>query len=202
MGVPSRPSDYIQRESARLRDENQELKEEVRSLREFVRILNSLYSHKFEGNDELIPFLNDIVLKVMKLLQAPDGSLALLDEESNELVFVIVHGKLSAELTGYRFPANEGIAGWVMQNRKPTLVRNVQTDPHFSNSVDTDFTFHTQSIAAAPLIGDLKVYGLIEVLNQKSDVPFSEEDLALLNLLCRAAGEALADLERSVPPGE
>jgi hypothetical protein len=34
------------------------------------------------------------------------------------------------------------------------------------------------------------------MLNQPGDIPFSDDDAALLKLLCRAAGEALADMER------
>jgi GAF domain-containing protein len=86
-----------------------------------------------------------------------------------------------------------------MQNAEPTLVRDVRRDPRFSHMIDDQFTFRTQSIAAAPLIGDRKVYGLIEALNQPGDEPFSEDDLALMGLLCRFAGEALADVERIKP---
>jgi GAF domain-containing protein len=123
----------------------------------------------------------------------------LLDDETNELAFMLVKGSLAADLKGYRIPANEGIAGWVIQQAEPTLVRDVRRDQRFSNTVDEAFKFRTQSIAAAPLIGDGKVYGLIEALNQPGDEPFSDSDLALLGLLCRFAGEALADIERMKP---
>ena len=52
-----------------------------------------------------------------------------------------------------------------------------------------------QSIAAAPLIGNGRVLGVVEVLNQPGDTPFTELDQALLTLLCRFAGEALANIE-------
>src|SRR5690606_15357430 len=102
----------------------------------------------------------------MKLLNAPDGTLALVDDETDELDFVIVNGALSEELTDHRIPKTEGIAGWVVRNAKPTLVRDVRLDQRFYTGVDDRFSFKTQSIAAAPLIGDGKVYGLVEVLNQ------------------------------------
>jgi GAF domain-containing protein len=192
---------FIQQENARLKVDNETLQAELRALREFVRILNDLAesSSKFQSDSELLPLLNDILKKALNLLNAPDGSLLLLDEEQNELVFVIVHGAIAADLSGFRIPANQGIAGWVVQNGSSCLVRDVKRDARFSHMVDEEFKFRTQSITAAPIIGDGKVYGLIEALNQPGDEPFSENDLALLRLLCRAAGEALADIERTHP---
>jgi GAF domain-containing protein len=87
----------------------------------------------------------------------------------------------------------------VVKHAKPALVRDARTDVRFSHLVDETFKFTTQSIAAAPLIGNRKVYGLIEVLNQSGDNPFSESDLALLSLMCRAAGQALAEIEHTHP---
>jgi sigma-B regulation protein RsbU (phosphoserine phosphatase) len=120
----------------------------------------------------------------------------LLDDEVNELVFVIVVGALSDQLTNHRISTKEGIGGWVARNGKPALVRDVRRDPRFFSGVDDTFTFKTQSIAAAPLIGGRKVYGIIEVLNQPGNEPFSPNDLALLKLMCRAAGEARAYIDR------
>lgn len=195
------PVAIMQRENARLKAENERLQRELQNLREFVQILDDLAGRtkNISNDDELLPLLERIFLKALGLLNAPDGSLLLLDDESGELVFMLVKGSLAANLKGFRIPANEGIAGWVIKQAEPTLVRDVRRDSRFSDTVDDEFKFRTQSIAAAPLIGDGKVYGLIEALNQPGDVPFSDDDLALLGLLCRFAGEALADIERRQP---
>jgi signal transduction protein with GAF and PtsI domain len=195
------PMAIMRRENARLQEENESLKSELRNLREFVRILNDLTvsTKNIASDDELLPLLENIFLKALNLVDAPDGSLMLLDDETDELVFVLVKGTLAANLIGYRIPAREGIAGWVVEHAEPTLVRDVRRDPRFSRNIDEQFTFRTQSIAAAPLIGDRRVYGVIETLNQPGDEPFSDNDLALLGLVCRFAGEALADIERMHP---
>ncbi|MBC6937746.1 MAG: GAF domain-containing protein [Chloroflexi bacterium] len=195
------PVAIMRRENARLQAENEQLQEELRNLREFVQILNDLTraTRSITSDAELLPLLDDIFTRALNLLNAPDGSLMLLDDETDEMVFVLVRGVLAANLRGYRIPAGEGIAGWVIKNAQPTLVRDVRRDPRFSYTIDEQFTFHTQSIAAAPLIGDRRVYGVIEVLNKPGDEPFDDSDLALLGLLCRFAGEALADIERLNP---
>ena len=192
---------FIQHENARLTAENKALQNEIRNLRDFVTVLEDFYSagERFRDDSELLPFLGKVLVQALNLVNAPDGSLLLLDDETNELVFVIVHGELSENLSGYRISAEDGIAGWVVKNRRPTLVRDVRRDIRFSAKVDDAFKFRTQSIAAVPLIGNQKVYGIIEALNQPGDDPFSEEDLALLKLVCRAAGEALADIDARKP---
>ncbi|GAB4516173.1 MAG: hypothetical protein OHK0046_21030 [Anaerolineae bacterium] len=192
------PMSVVQTENARLKDENTQLRQEVSNLREFVRILDELSTRASRVKDdaEVLPLLDMILRHALDLLDAPEGTLALLDEKTHELVFVIVQGALSAQLTGYRISANEGIAGWVMQNAAPALVRDVRRDTRFFADIDEKFKFRTLSIAAAPLIGNGKVLGLIEVLNQPGDEPFSESDMALLKLMCRFAGEALAELEQ------
>jgi GAF domain-containing protein len=196
------PVAIMRRENARLQDENERLTEELRNLRDFVQILNDLTqaTTTISSDAELLPLLESIFTKALKLMNAPDGSLMLLDDENDELVFVLVRGTLAANLEGYRIPAGEGIAGWVVQNATPTLVRDVRRDPRFSQTIDEQFTFRTQSIVAAPLVGDRQVYGVIEALNKPGDEPFNDTDLALLGLLCRFAGEALADIERVSPP--
>lgn len=197
------PVAVVQRENARLQAENDLLHKELKSLRDFVDILNELAdrSRAVVSDEALLPLLESTFTKALGLLNAPDGSLMLLDEDTNELVFVLVRGSLAGSLKDYRVPADEGIAGWVIKQRATALVRDVRRDGRFSDSVDSTFKFRTQSIAAAPLIGDGKVYGVIEALNQPGDEPFSDSDLALLGLLCRFAGEILADIERKQPAG-
>ncbi|RMG86452.1 MAG: GAF domain-containing protein [Chloroflexi bacterium] len=200
--MTTRPIDVVQRENARLHIENRQLKEEVRNLRAFVNMLNDLHhaGERVTDDTQLLPLLRRILRQAMKLLDAPDGSLLLLDEETNELVFVVVYGIMEDQLINYRIPADEGIAGWVIRNRRSTLVPNVRVDMRFYHQIDEEFKFNTQSIAAAPLIGDRHVYGVIEALNRPGDKPFTEEDVALLELLCRAAGELLADIANNRNP--
>lgn len=195
------PIAVLRRENARLQAENEQIKEELGNLREFVRILTHLeaMTRKIQSDTELKPLLESLFEQALSFLNAPDGSLLILDEETQELAFVVVRGALRNNLTNYRIPVDEGIAGWVVKNAQPTLVRDVRRDTRFSHMIDEQFTFRTQSIVAAPLIGDQRVLGVVEVLNQPGDEPFSEADLGLLSLLCRFWGEALADIERRTP---
>lgn len=185
----------LQRENARLQSENHTLEEELSKLRHFVEYLNTLAERAQNADDSaLMPLLRDLFTWALGLVKAPEGSLLLLDEETHELKFVLVQGALAERLQGYRIPANEGIAGWVVKHARPTLVRDVRRDDRFSEAIDDTFKFRTQSIVAAPLIGGGRVLGVLEALNQPVDQPFSDTDVILLNLLCRFAGELLLNI--------
>lgn len=193
----SNPTHMLQAEINRLRDENEALRGELYDLMQFVQALQSLADaeESFHTHEDLLRLLSAIVQQTLDLLSAPDGSLSLLDPDSGELEFVIVHGG-ARDLVGTRLQPGEGIAGWVAQHGKPVTLRDVRTDPRFSDRIDQLTRTQTKSIAAAPLMGNGRVLGVVEVLNQPSDEPFSGLDQALLTLFCRFAGEALANIEQ------
>lgn len=192
----------LQRENARLQENNEELAAENQKLRTFLNILNTLATRApgIVSDADLLPVIDETFNAALDLLDAPSGSVLLLDEDTNELQFVLVRGPLGSNLLGYRIPADEGIAGWVIRHKQAALVRDVRRDARFSSTIDESFKFHTLSIAAAPLIGDGKILGVIEALNQPTDDPFSETDLEMLRLICFMAGEILINIER-VEPG-
>ena len=191
----------LQRENARLQVENHDLHENMNQLNGFVEVLNVLTSaeERITSDAALLPLLRTAFFMALDLINAPEGSLLLLDEETNELKFILVKGALAENLLNYRIPANEGIAGWVIQNEQAALVRDVRHDSRFSDNIDEEFKFRTQSIAAVPIIGDTKMFGVLEALNQPVDKPFSDQDVKLLNLICRFVGEMLINVERSRP---
>jgi GAF domain-containing protein len=185
----------LQRENSRLQAENHHLRHELHTLREFVETLNALMERARNASDDaLMPLLRETFFKALELLKAPEGSLLLLDDQTNELKFVLVKGALAERLLGYRIPADEGIAGWVVSHAQPTLVRDVRRHERFSDNIDDAFKLRTQSIAAAPIIGGGRVLGVLEALNQPTDEPFSDTDLTLLSLLCRFTGEILLSI--------
>jgi GAF domain-containing protein len=131
----------------------------------------------------------------MAVIKAEDGSLLLLDEETNELVFVLVHGDIKNELRGYRIANNMGVAGWVATHQKPLIVNNPAQDSRFSHQIDSAFNFSTQSIVAVPMTNRNKLIGVIELLNKRDNEQFSEADVTLLSILGQVAATALLEME-------
>jgi GAF domain-containing protein len=187
----------LQQEIARLRDENRGLKEEMALLRSSVRALSALQDvvQRITGSTDVIALLDDLLASALAVAGAEDGSLLLIDEETDQLAFAVVHGRMRQQLTGYRIPRSQGIAGWVAENRKPVMVRDVRADPRFSPAVDEDFQFHTRSMVCVPLIEGDHVLGVIEALNKSSNREFTETDRDLLTVTAQLASVAIARAE-------
>jgi len=181
-----------------VQQENAQLKEEVGRLREYVHSLQWLYhaAQRLLSEKDLMTLLDKTLYYAILVLDARDGSLLIIDEETDELVFVLVQGTVRERLPGYRIPRDDGIAGWVAEQREPLIVNNARSDPRFSSRVDEAFNFETHSLVCAPLIARGNVLGVVEVLNKTGDRPFTETDQDLLSILALIAAMALDDLAR------
>ncbi|MEX0787214.1 MAG: GAF domain-containing protein [Anaerolineales bacterium] len=197
------PVRSLQLEVARLRDENRLLREEVAFLHSSIRALSALQDviQRLMPDMNLIGLLDDLLASALAVVGARDGSLLLLDEDTGELAFAVVHGEARERLVGYRLAPGHGIAGWVAQHKTPQIVQDVRGDPRFDPSVDEAFGFQTRSIACVPLLESGKVLGVIEAVNKTSDRPFTAVDNDLLLVVAQLAAIAIQRAEKFAGPG-
>lgn len=189
MGV----SQFMKQEVARLREENEELKDELYALRRYIDSIHALIDsvEDLDPSSPIMPLLERTLFNAQSVVNATEGSLLILDEDNDELVFVLSRGAMSDRLQGRRMPHDKGIAGWVVHNGKPTIVNNARADDRFYAGIDEALQFQTNSVLAAPIIGRNRMLGVIEVINKRDGEPFNEMDQSLLMLLCRLAGDVL-----------
>ena len=187
----------LQRENTDLKEENERLQEEVLALREYLRGLRALQqdAQAVASAQDLDLFLNKVLYAALKAMDAANGSLLLVDYDTNELVFAVVKGAIQSELQGYRIPKTVGVAGWVATHAEPLLVDHPRLDDRFYSRIDETFGFATTSLVCAPILGQDKVIGVIEVLNKFSQQAFNEVDLDLLTILAHIAAEAIERME-------
>ncbi len=174
-------STHLEQEISRLKEANKILEQENQSLHSYLDAVKELYwaSQKIASAQNLLYELNQLLYKVMGVIGATDGSVSRLDEESNELIFVLVHGELGQQLPDYRIKSDIGLVGWVTANRKSIIVNDPRQDPRFSQIVDEEFGFFTKSIVSVPVMSRDKIIGIIQLLN-KHNSKFTETDVALL----------------------
>jgi sigma-B regulation protein RsbU (phosphoserine phosphatase) len=188
---------FLQQENRRLQEENEQLREEVSALRGYMNALRDLQrvAMTITAEDEVMPVLNQILYAALTVTDSSAGSLLLRDPETDELVFVLVHGGRKGVLEGYRLAKGAGVGGWAAMHRQPVIVNHPRQDWRFSSLVDEAFDFETRNLVALPLIAGDRVLGVLEVLNKFSDEDYSEGDLDLLGLLGLIAAEALSAME-------
>jgi GAF domain-containing protein len=184
---------FLQEENQRLREQNEELGEENLYLKGTLKSLKGLMGTvtRFDAQQDLNRLLKRIVYEAVRIVDAIDGSLLLVDEEEQELVFVAVRSELRDRLLGHRIPLDTGIAGWVAMHQEPVIANDVHQDERFSSIVDKKTQFTTQSLLAVPLVSRKKALGVIELVNKFSDKPFDERDIETLSLLAPVAATAI-----------
>ncbi|HEX9923446.1 MAG TPA: GAF domain-containing protein [Anaerolineae bacterium] len=187
---------FIQQENARLKDENETLRQENLGLRRYMDALKELYRamQQIISQENLLGLLDQILYHAMSVLRAEGGSLLVYDDETNELVFVLVQGDAKEKLQGYRIKRGKGIAGWIATQQQPLIVNNARQDRRFSVEVDEKFNFTTRSIVGVPMVTRDKLIGVIEVINKQGGDPFNEFDADLLAILGHVAAIALDEL--------
>ncbi len=180
-----------------LREQNLNLVQEANVLRTFIASMARLVEavEKPPAESEALTLLAQVLDSAIRAIGAKDGSLLVPDDETSELVFVLVQEESTkVNLIGRRLPAGRGIAGWVAEHRRGTTVNNVPADERFYPELDVELDYCTSSLLAAPLFGGNRLLGVVEVVNKKDGKLFSTGDLSLLTLMCRFAGELLHSL--------
>ena len=132
-----------------------------------------------------------IVSAARRLFKAEACSLAVLDEDEEELVFHVAAGG-SGDIVGLRLPVGQGIAGWVVASGQPIAIEDVSNDPRFARDVADTIGYVPRSILAMPLATERGVLGVIEILDWEGDAAERAEHMELLELYARQAALAIA----------
>ncbi len=143
--------------------------------------------------------LTAIIEAAKHLFHAAGASISLLDHETNELVFAAA---AESHLIGMRFPAHQGISGWVVMTGEPIAVGDVRRDPRFARDFAASTGYVPQSIMAVPLIVKEDIEGVLSVLDKASAASFGLDDLELLGIFARPAAIAVEQARMAGSIGE
>jgi signal transduction histidine kinase len=167
----------------RLLHEAERRARQLASLNEVTRHLTSTL--------ELQPLLKIILNSAVDILNCEAGSLLLVDEQTDEMVFQVAVGPVGANLTGMRMPAGSGLAGKTVRTQQPLMVNNVQDSPEWFQKPDQQTGFITRAVLVTPLLFKDHVVGVIEVINRRDGKPFSKDDQSLLAAFASQAAIAM-----------
>jgi NtrC-family two-component system sensor histidine kinase KinB len=142
-------------------------------------------SASLEIEEVLIRILNQI----SRTLKVEAVSIGLIDKTRSEVVFRAVWGQPAARRIGDRIRLNEGVTGWVAQHGESAVVPNVLEDVRFSIEPVLENGLRQNAVAAAPILSNGEVIGVLEALNPVET--FSHEDLLLLKGIGGLAGTAI-----------
>jgi len=131
-----------------------------------------------------------VMEKIRQLIPSEAWSLLMVDEEKQELVFEAALGAKGRDVAAFRLKLGEGVAGWVAQTGKATIVNDAARDPRFTPRLDTRTQFETRSILCAPLVSRGRTIGVLEIIN-KLEGRFTRNDLDLVLTLVEPCAIAI-----------
>lgn len=133
----------------------------------------------FNSSLELAEVKKMAIESAMKTLDAEAGSIMFFDTQTGELFFDTALGNKENEIMTVRLPRGQGIGGWVISNKTPLIINDVQGDKRFYRDADNKSGFKTKNMICVPLITRHKLIGVLQIINKKGG-DFSENDLDLL----------------------
>ena len=127
---------------------------------------------------------------IREILQVEAGSLVLVDEETDRLIFRTTFTSEQGWVAGRTIEPGKGIVGHVIQTGETKLANDVDLDPHFSAEVDEEAGLTARAILCVPLAIRNRVIGAIAVIN-KLNGAFTNQDRELLQAMAASVAVAV-----------
>ncbi|HVE64744.1 MAG TPA: GAF domain-containing protein [Mycobacteriales bacterium] len=153
------------------------------------------------GSRELLLSLTETA---RRLFGAAACSIALLDEETDELVYTTAAGAGAEDVTGMRLPASQGVAGFVVQSGQAVAATDLGRDPRFARDVAESTGYLPQAILAVPVSSPRRMIGVLSLLDRDASRPGAERDMEMASVFAEQAALAIegsaafADLGRAL----
>ena len=126
-----------------------------------------------------------------EILNCEAGSLFLVDDETDELVFEVVLGPVAADLLGRRLPPGTGLVGEAVETGRPMIANDAKRRKEWYEQTDIQTGFDTQDLLVVPMRMHDQVIGVIEVINKVNGAPFTQADQELLTAFTSQATIAI-----------
>lgn len=156
--------------------------------------LSTLYKVGYSVSKTLnISKLFDTILQqVQEVMDVENCSLMAYDEMNNVLTLDAAIGLPSNMVGQIQVKVGEGIAGWVAQNRKPVLLKDISKDVRFANHQGR-MDYKTRSVLSVPILHNHLLLGVLNVNNKRSGDAFFEDDQNLLLGISGQISQAIAN---------
>jgi len=132
---------------------------------------------------------------VTEAVNAPQGSIFLIDLQSDQLIYRAALGRSRPLPLGGEpapFKRGEGLVGWVIKNRQPTVIHDLEHDARWKKLAHRDE--HHQSALAVPLMANEDALGAMILLSPRPNA-FDEDQMRLVAAAANQVGAAINNAE-------
>jgi GAF domain-containing protein len=158
-------------------------------LRELATLANGLASTAAPSGLEQAP--QSLTAVAQRFFGAAACSIAELDDEADELVYVAASGAGADAIRGVRLPIGRGVAGWVAQSGQPIAISDLSRDVRFARDVAESTSYVPTALLAVPIEASDRLLGVLSVLDRDENRPGAAQDLETATLFAEQAALAL-----------
>ncbi|MEW6096307.1 MAG: ATP-binding protein [bacterium] len=164
-----------------------------------IQVKSMQLARLYEISTDMVKALNlDERLRLIlnateELMQATVTSLMLINKETNKLKINVANGISDEVIKETALEIGQEIAGWVVNEKKPVVVANIEEDPRFRRPNLP--RYKTRSFISVPLILEDEVLGVLNCTDKKTYQIFTEEDLELMKMVATFAAVIIKNTE-------
>ncbi len=158
----------------RVAQRTEDLREESTRVKILLRITSELSASLDQDR-----VLNQALHLVNEAIHATQGVILLIDQETGELVFRSAFGTtMQIPARGLRsgMKQDQGLAGWVIENRSSVIVNDAHKDPRW---IERPTSSEHRSVLAVPLMSGEDVIGVLMLFHTQPNA-FTMQQLALV----------------------
>ena len=176
-----------------------------------IKVLAEISELLQERNEELQPFLTQVLSKATELIGADTGSIAIIEERNGERWLVVEdeHGQIIGaknkewlkkyippfRIGGYELPPQErSLTGYVAWAKEPKIIARVEEEQQ-TDGFHRSMSELIKSEMAVPVICDDEVIAVICLNSLKPDY-FTEEHRRILQIIDRLTARHISDIQR------
>ncbi len=148
-------------------------------------------SRQLNSTLDLGTLLNRIIQAATELTDTEEASIMLVDKRSGELRFEAASGLTAGAMEALVVPVEGSIAGWIVQHGEPVLVEDANLEPRIYQAVGNTLQRRTRNMLGVPMVAHDKVIGVVEAINKRAEVNWTEDDVSTLTTLAAQAAIAI-----------
>ncbi len=156
------------------------------------QILLEQISRHFQQTLDLDDLIPSVLNEVNKAIQAEAQSIWLMDESQNALVCKFATGPGAEQVKQVVVSLSRpSIVGETALKQKPLLIEDAQNDPRLFRGADSKTGLVTRSLMSVPLVREGGSIGVLQAMNKRNGMLFSQDDLQLFQRIADSAALAL-----------
>ena len=165
-------------------EENTRLRAAVAEL----SILNDIAT-AISSTQSLEKIVDLIVHKCVKHLRVEQGAVMLLNEQDMNKPFHTMIRRQDSVINSLPYRLDAQLTGWMLKNKSPLLVNDLETDSRFKLSPDDKLSI--KSLLGVPLMLKGRMTGIINVFNKHDDNGFTSNDQRLLSIIAAQSAQII-----------